>query len=100
MVCCVFVCSMWKAGGVFAASIDNEFACSEMTNWDDYALTIFEGTPNRPQECVTADPNNVLCQLEGKYVLNLNDYSTKAPYIHMAEKCPSLAPNYTKPDNC
>lgn len=33
MVCCVFVCNMWKAGGVFS-NIDNDFQCAELTNWD------------------------------------------------------------------
>jgi len=99
MVCCVFVCHIWKASGVFS-EIDNEVNCAELTNWDDYALTIFDKNYVRPQQCVYADPNNQACQLLGKHTLNLNNYLSKDPYAHMAEHCPSLAPNYTKPNNC
>jgi hypothetical protein len=35
MVCCVFVCNVWKAGGVFDASIEDNFNCAELSNWDD-----------------------------------------------------------------
>jgi hypothetical protein len=31
MVCCVFVCSLWKAAGVFG---DTEINCGELTNYD------------------------------------------------------------------
>jgi len=99
MVCCAFVCHIWKASGVFS-DIDSEVNCGELTNWDDYALTIFDSSYVRPQECVTADPNNQACQILGEYTLNLNNYDSKAPYKHMAEHCPSFAPNYTKPANC
>jgi hypothetical protein len=34
MVCCVFVCNMWKAAGVFG-DIASEINCGELTNWDD-----------------------------------------------------------------
>src|SRR5690606_21513812 len=66
MVCCVLVCNVWKAGGVFA-SINNEINCGEQTNWDDYALDLFDTTTPRPPQCVAADPSNQLCQLEGAY---------------------------------
>lgn len=99
MVCCVFVCEMWKHAGMFSG-INNDLNCAELTNWDDYVLTILDPTPTRPQQCVNADPDNVLCQLVGDYTLSLNDYSTKAMYPHMAEKCPSEAPQYLKPANC
>jgi len=100
MVCCVFVCEMWKHGGVFKG-VNNEINCAEFTNWDDYTMTIFDTTTPRPSQCVTADPNNPLCQLMGKYELYLNDYATKDQYPHMAERCPSQANNnYTKPPDC
>eukprot|EP00298_Acanthocystis_sp_HF-20_P013871 c20540_g1_i1.p1 GENE.c20540_g1_i1~~c20540_g1_i1.p1 ORF type:complete len:590 (-),score=239.66 c20540_g1_i1:109-1878(-) len=99
MVCCVFVCHIWKASGVFSG-IDNVVNCGELTNWDDYALTLFDKNYVRPQACVDADPDNQVCQLLGEYSVNLNNYNSKDPYQHMAEKCPSLAPNYNKPSNC
>jgi len=99
MVCCVFVCNMWKAGGVFDG-IGRDLNCAELTNWDDYSLKIFDSVTARPPQCVAADPNNALCQLEGEYTLVLNNYNSKAPYAHIAERCPSEAPNYNKPANC
>jgi len=99
MVCCVFVCEMWKTGGLFA-EVNNNINCAEFTNWDDYSLKIFDLDTARPQVCVDADPKNQLCQIMGAYTLNLNDYNTKGEYPHMCENCPSMAPNYTKPANC
>lgn len=100
-VCCVFVCNIWKASGMLSKSTDgNDFNCAELTNADDYMLNILQSNPSRPAACQVADPDNVLCQVEGQYTLSLNDFSIKAPYPHMAETCPSLCPNYTKPLNC
>jgi hypothetical protein len=98
LVCCVFVCSMWKAAGVFGEMSDS-VQCGELTNWDDYSLNILEA-PTRPQACIDADPYNPLCQIEGAWTLTLNDFATKAPYENMAQACPSQAPNYTRPDDC
>jgi hypothetical protein len=95
MVCCVFVCSVWKAAGLFG---DMPVNCAEMTNVDgksfclivtqhlpDYSLTIFEDTYE---------------QIIGRWTLNLNKYGTKDPYAHMAETCASLAPNYEQDPHC
>jgi len=99
MVCCVFVCSVWKAAGLFN-DIGNQINCGEQTNWDTYAMQFFDLTTPRPAQCVSADPNNQLCQLEGKWTLNLNDLSTKKPYPKYGENCPGVAPDYKKPPNC
>lgn len=99
MVCCAFVCHIWKASGIFS-DINSEVNCGELTNWDDYALTVFDSNYVRPQACVDADPDNQACQILGEYSLNLNNYNSKTPYQHMGEHCPSLAPNYIKPGNC
>jgi hypothetical protein len=85
MVCCVFVCSTWKAAGVFGELTDS-INCSEQTNWDDYAMTIHMDSYQ---------------QIMGKYDLVLNDFHTKDFYAHMAETCPSTPPNYdNKPAHC
>jgi len=101
-VCCVFVCNIWKHAGIFG-DIADQIQCGEQTNWDDYSLNLFDtsrmGT-NRPDSCKAQDPNNALCQLTGKYTLNLNDLNTRQPYPHQDETCPSLAPSYTRPANC
>lgn len=85
MVCCVFVCSTWKAAGVFGELADS-INCAEQTNWDDYVLKIHEPTYR---------------QILGDYDLILNDYNTKDFYAHMAETCPASPPNYDqKPADC
>lgn len=100
MVCCVFVCNTWKAAGIFE-SINNELNCAELTNWDDYSLQIFDPHyDQRPKVCRDADPDNKNCQIVGNYTVMLNNYNSKPFYPHIAEKCPSLAPNYEKPANC
>jgi hypothetical protein len=82
MVCCVLVCSMWKAAGIFG---NTDFNCQEMTNWDDYALDIFEGEYH---------------QIMGRYTLQLNNFHSKTYYDHMAETCASEAPLYEKDAKC
>jgi len=100
MVCCTFVCDMWKHGGLFS-DIDSEVNCGELINWDVYALHEFnEDYENRPQVCIDNDPANVCCQLEGPYTLRFNDYNTRTPYAHMGEKCASQSPFYAKPPQC
>lgn len=84
MVCCVFVCSMWKSAGVFG-SLADDVNCEEFTNYDDYALTYVQET---------------YTQIIGDYSLNLNDYRTREPYAHMAEHCGSKAPDYEKEPGC
>lgn len=74
------------------------FPCSPLPR-DDYALNILDA-PARPPQCVAADPENPLCQIEGEYTVQLNDFAIKAPYAHMAQKCPSKAPKYDKPIDC
>lgn len=84
MVCCVFVCSTWKAAGVFG-DLAEDINCAEQTNWDDYALSIHAAGYE---------------QIVGSYSLDLNDFRSKAPYAHIAEHCPSLPPAYAKPADC
>ena len=109
MVCCVYVCSSWKAAGLFG---DDEVNCSEMTNLDggwirfilyssimyymndyvtcyilymsDFTLNIFEEQQ----------------QIIGRWTLKLNKFNLKKPYEHMAETCPSLAPDYEQAADC
>lgn len=99
MVCDVFVCSMWKAGGVFKA-IDNDFSCIEQTNVDVYDLNVLEAPSARKDTCVHADPENPLCQLTGVYGLELPKLGTRPMYRHMQESCPTEPPLYLRPDNC
>jgi len=100
LVCCTFVCNMWKHAGVFGELAD-QIQCAEQTNLDDYTLNILSIPTTRPAACEAADPHNVLCQLEGEYSVDLGDvYATRTPYSHMDEHCPGRAPDYTRPGNC
>eukprot|EP01097_Dermamoeba_algensis_P000740 TRINITY_DN1261_c0_g1_i5.p1 TRINITY_DN1261_c0_g1~~TRINITY_DN1261_c0_g1_i5.p1 ORF type:complete len:568 (-),score=130.75 TRINITY_DN1261_c0_g1_i5:76-1779(-) len=98
MVCDVFVCEAWKAGGLFG-SLSDQIQCTEFTCWDAYAMAFFD-TSSRPQACQTADPELPFCQIMGKYRVRLPGFNSKAPFPHMAEKCPSLAPKYIRPADC
>lgn len=85
MVCDVFVCNMWKAGGLFG-DLKDKINCAEMTNWDVYVLDFLDSN---------------YTQINGNYTLMLQfDYNSKSPYEHMAENCASLPPDYTKSSNC
>jgi hypothetical protein len=99
MVCCVFVCHTWKAGGMFG-DIGDDINCGELTNWDDSSMKVYDASYVLPESCKEADPSNPVCQILGEYTLVLDHYNSKAPYAHMAEKCPGVAPNYTRPDTC
>jgi len=99
MVCDVFVCSMWKAGGLFG-DLTDKFQCTELTPRDVYSLGFFNSNYQRPQECVQADPNSQFCQLSGEYEMTLPHYNTKQPYANMAQTCPGLPPVYNQPSNC
>jgi hypothetical protein len=41
LVCCVFVCDIWKYGGVFGEEMGKEINCAEVTNWDDVRTYLF-----------------------------------------------------------
>ena len=95
----VFVCRMWKAGGLFDA-LGDDFQCAELTNWDDYALDVLAAPAQRPAACVAADPDNKLCQLTGAWTLGLADLGTRKPAKGYAQACPSLPPKYVRPAVC
>merc|ERR1711871_1228530 len=103
MVCDVFVCRMWKAGGLFDGVEGGRDAvnCGELQNWDVYALDVLAAPDKLPAACATADPGLPYCQLVGKYGIYLNDFATKSPYAHMGEKCPETGPlPVHRPDKC
>eukprot|EP00658_Telonema_sp_P-2_P021627 TRINITY_DN18619_c0_g1_i1.p1 TRINITY_DN18619_c0_g1~~TRINITY_DN18619_c0_g1_i1.p1 ORF type:complete len:595 (-),score=141.36 TRINITY_DN18619_c0_g1_i1:141-1925(-) len=95
MVCDVFVCNAWRAGGV----LTNDINCGEFTPFDLYEMKIFSDKPRSelPAACLTADPEseNPYCQLMGKYRVDLTEqYNSVVPFDHMRENCPSQAPDY------
>ena len=96
-VCSAFTAAMYKAAGILEEPVN----ATEFTPRDNYMLDIFDTTYERPQVCVDADPNLPYCQLVGEYRVNIgNDYSKVKPYAHMNESCPSINPDYERPEGC
>ena len=96
-VCSAFTAAMYKAAGILVEPVN----ATEFTPRDNYMLDIFDTSFTRPQVCVDADPNLPYCQLIGDYRINIGgDYSKVTPYAHMNESCPSINPDYVRPEGC
>lgn len=96
-VCSAYVAAMYKVAGLFD---DMEINSTEFAPKDVYTLNFFDLDFERPQACVDADPDIPYCQLLGNYRMVLDGYSTVEPYPHMAEHCPTINPDYFRPDGC
>lgn len=96
-VCSAYVTAMYKAAGIFG---DMPINAVEHTPKDLYQMKVFKENWERPEQCVKADPDATFCQLSGKWRVSLPGFNTIEPYAHMNEKCPSMAPNYVRPDGC
>ena len=92
-VCNVFVCKIWRAGGLF----DSNFNCGEQVPLDTYQMQLFSGkiASSIADKCHSADPMNTeFCQILGQYRMALPHFNSIAPFDHMRERCPSMAPHY------
>ena len=96
-VCSSYVSALYSAAGLYD---NNTVYGTEMSPRDVYTLNLFDLNYTRPDECVQADPDSQWCQILGKYRLTFPGYSTVDVYDHMAETCPTLAPDYFRPDGC
>lgn len=97
-VCSAYVTSVWKAAGLFD---DLEINATEWQPRDVYMVDLFDRNFKRPQKCIEADPNLPYCQILGKHRVDvLKDWSLVKPYSKMNENCPSVAPDYVRPDGC
>jgi len=36
----------------------------------------------------------------GKYLMELPGYASIEPYAHMCERCPTMAPEFFRPEGC
>ena len=103
MVCCVFVCHMWKHGGLFD-EIDDDINCGEQTLWDIYSMQLFDTAKlgsGRPDVCKEADPQNQLCQLMGTHTFYAKpDFNTRGLYKQMGQSCSSECPDYVRKAGC
>jgi len=104
MICNVFVCNVWKAGGLFNGADIN---CGETSVNDNYRLNIYQDPRDRPQVCFKSDPSNPNCQVLGRYSLRLDSEPGVLPRYNyvpivdgMFETCPSQGPDYIAPQNC
>ena len=94
-VCSAYVAAMYQAAGLLSNINGPEF-----TPRDVYSLNLFDLNYTVPAACAEADPNQPYCQITGKYRMTHPDYSTVEPYQHMAEHCPTMAPDYVRPAGC
>ena len=96
-VCGCFVVAYWEHGGLFG---DLKITPHEFTPRDLYTLDIFDKEYKKPQECIDDNPDLPYCQIMGKFIITLDNYSTIKPYEHMNEKCPSIGPDFIREDGC
>ncbi|XP_010545218.1 PREDICTED: uncharacterized protein LOC104817662 [Tarenaya hassleriana] len=99
--CIAFVLEMYKEAGLFDP-IASSVQVTEFTIKDAYMLKFFETNASRlPNWCNDKDDVKLpYCQILGKYRMELPDYNTMEPYPRMNEQCPSLPPEYHRPDSC
>jgi hypothetical protein len=97
LVCSAYVAAAYQAAGIFDSGRING---PEFTPRDVYTLDIFDKNFVKPAVCQAADADQPYCQILGKYKMIHPGYSSIKPYANMAEKCPSLAPDYFRPDGC
>ena len=88
MICNVFVCNVWKHGGLFSG-IENDIQCGETSVNDNYRLKVYSEDPLPGTDIdivvqlslklfkyltsdICKDPENPLCQVTGKYQLRLD----------------------------
>ena len=97
-MCSAFVIALYKRAGLFG---DLEINAPEFVPRDIYTLNFFNAdSESRPEECKKADPGAPFCQLLGKYRMQFPGLNSLEPYNNMAEHCPSLPPDYFRPDGC
>ena len=95
--CSCFVIAFWEHGGLFG---DIEVLPNEFTPRDLYTLDVYDKNFTRPQECIDDNPDLPYCQVTGKFIIELDNYSTVKPYSHMNERCPSIGPDFIREDGC
>ena len=95
--CSCFVTAFWEHGDMFG---DIKLLPNEFTPRDLYTLDVYDKNFQRPQECIDDNPDLPYCQVTGKFILELDNYSTVKPYSNMNERCPSIGPDFIREDGC
>lgn len=96
LVCSSFVAAMYKAGGLIFDSIQ----ATEMTPKDVYTMNVYDINFKVPAKCKANDPTLPYCQIMGSHLMELPGYASIEPYPHMAERCPTMTPDFWRPDGC
>lgn len=96
-VCSAFVTALYKVAGLFDGY---EINATEFSPADVYRLNFFDTETPLPQQCIDAAPDLPYCQLKGKWKQILPGFNTVDPYDHMYERCPSVAPDFYRPEGC
>ncbi|XP_060209159.1 uncharacterized protein LOC132636351 [Lycium barbarum] len=99
--CVAFILETYKEAGLFGP-LASSIQVTEFTIKDAYSLKFFENNTNRLPKWCNADDTVELpfCQIKGKYRMELPGYNTMDIYAHMNEKCPSMPPQYYRPQSC
>jgi len=71
-----------------------------MTPKDVYTLNIYDINYKVPNKCKANDPTLPYCQIMGSHLMELPKYASIEPYPHMAESCPTMTPDFYRPDGC
>ena len=96
-VCSAFVVHLYKAAGLFGSLQIN---ATEFTPKDLYELNFFDTTGLKvPVECQHSAPHGY-CQIMGKVDFDLGKINWVKPYDNMAERCPTLAPDFERTEGC
>ena len=96
-VCSSYVMSFYTKSGMLGDLIAY---ATEFTPRDVYTLDVFDKNWTKPSICDRTDPDLPYCQIMGAWKMDLPGWSSITPYDHMAERCPSQAPDYFRPDGC
>ena len=67
---------------------------------DIYTMDIFDKEFKRPQGCIDDNPDLPYFQLMGKFVIDLDNYSTVTSYSNMNERCPSIGSDFIREEGC
>ena len=94
-VCDVFVLNYLREAGLFNNLL---LELSEFTPKDLYQLKIFNNSWTKNHNCL--DNKEYICQIYGRFNIELNNFNSIEPYNKMNENCSSKAPEYIRENKC
>ena len=94
-VCDVFVLNYLREAGLFN---NLSLELSEFTPKDLYQLKIFNNSWTKNHNCL--DNKEYICQIYGRFNIELNNFNSIEPYNKMNENCSSKAPEYIRENKC